>query len=212
MEDRPEPASRIGILGGTFDPPHNGHVVLGVNAADQLDLDRTLFVVANAPWQKVDERLIETAEVRLEMVRAVLDEVVPVGEQSHRLETSDIEIARGGRTYTADTLAEIDRLHPGSELWLIVGVDVARTLHTWKRLDEVRTLAGLAIVDRGDESPPFDDLRADGWRVAQVVIPRLDISSSEVRARLRDGRPVDGLVPPAAIRIIQERGLYADRR
>ena len=139
------------------------------------------------------------------MVAAMLAEVDAITG----LEASDIEVRRGGPTYTADTLAEIDSTSPGAELWLIVGADVSQSLHSWKRLDEVRARAGLAIVDRGGENVDLDGLTADGWRVARVVIPRIDVSSSEIRGRLGDGRPIEGLVPAAAIRILRGRGLYA---
>lgn len=196
---------RIGIVGGTFDPPHNGHLVVAANAASQLRLDLTLLVVANAPWQKVGERRVAAAEDRLALVAAMVGDAGVAG-----LEASDLEIARGGLTYTADTLAEIERRWPGSERWLIMGTDVARSLATWKRLDEVRSLTALAIVDRGEAASPARELEADGWTVDEVVVPRLDISSSDIRARLARGLPVDGLVPTAAIRLIRERGLYAD--
>ena len=196
---------RIGIVGGTFDPPHNGHLVVAASAASQLRLDLTLLVVANAPWQKVGERRVTAAGDRLAMVAAVVADATVAG-----LEASDLEIARGGLTYTADTLAEVERRWPGSERWLILGTDVARSLATWKRLDEVRSLAALAIVDRGDAASPGPELLADGWTVDEVVVPRLDISSSDIRARVAHGLPIDGLVPPAAIRLIRERGLYAD--
>lgn len=196
---------RIGVVGGTFDPPHNGHLVIAANARDQLRLDLTLLVVANAPWQKVGERKVTPAEDRLALVEAVLAEADLAG-----VEASDLEIARGGLTYTADTLADIEQHWPGSERWLILGADVARSLDTWKRIDEIRALTGLALIDRGDADVPLDGLREAGWRVREVTIPRLDVSSSEVRARLGDGRPIEGLVPPAAIRLIRERGLYAD--
>ena len=196
---------RIGIVGGTFDPPHNAHLVVAANAASQLRLDLTLLVVANAPWQKVGERRVTPAADRLALVAAVVDEAGVSG-----LEASDIEIARGGLTYTADTLGFVESRWPGSERFLVVGADVASSLHTWKRLDEVRALASLAVVVRAGADSPVEALRADGWSVEEVSIPRLDISSSDLRARLHAGRPVEGLVPPAAIRLIRERGLYAD--
>ena len=199
------PVLRIGIVGGTFDPPHNGHLAVAANAAAQLGLDRTLLVVANAPWQKVGEREVTAADDRLAMVAAVVADAGAPG-----LEASDLEVVRGGLTYTADTLAEVERRWPGSRRWLIVGTDVARSLGTWKRLEEVRSLAALAIVDRDDAPWPRAELEADGWTVDEVVVPRLDISSSDIRARLASGFPIDGLVPPAAIRLIRERGLYAD--
>lgn len=198
---------RIGIVGGTFDPPHNGHLVIAANAADQLRLDLTLLVVANAPWQKVGEREVTPAVDRLAMVAAMAAEAGVPG-----LEASDLEIARGGLTYTADTLAELERRWPGSDRWLVVGADVARSLGTWKRVADIRALAGLALIDRGDTDIPLEALRSAGWRVAEVTIPRLDVSSSEVRARLADGRPIEGLVPPAVIRLLRARSLYAERR
>jgi len=198
-------ALRIGVVGGTFDPPHNGHLVVAANARDQLGLDLTLLVVAHAPWQKVGERKVTPAEDRLAMVEAVLAEAALPG-----VEASDIEVARGGLTYTADTLAAIEQRWPDSDRWLIVGADVANNLDTWKRVDEIQGLAGLALVTRGGQPLPAEDLRDDGWRVAEVTVPRIDISSSEIRARLADGRPVEGLLPPAAIRFIRERSLYAE--
>lgn len=198
---------RIGVVGGTFDPPHNGHLVIAANAADQLRLDLTLLVVAHAPWQKVGEREVTPATDRLAMVAAMVAEARLPG-----LVASDLEIARGGLTYTADTLAEIDRRWPDSDRWLVIGADVAHSLDTWERVAEIRALAGLAVLDRGDAAAPLDALRSAGWRVAEVRIPRLDVSSSEIRARLADGRPVEGLVPPAAIRSLRARGLYPERR
>jgi nicotinate-nucleotide adenylyltransferase len=197
--------TRIGIVGGTFDPPHNGHLVVAVHARDQLRLDLTLLVVANAPWQKVGERAVTPPSDRLAMVEAMVAGVDGV-------EASTIEIERGGLTYTADTLAEVDRRHPGAEQWLVIGADVARSLDTWSRLDEVRALAGLAVVDRGGDDPPIEELRRHGWRVAHVAIPRIDVSSSDLRARLADGRPIEGLADPATIRLIRQRGLYAAGR
>lgn len=195
-------APRLGILGGTFDPPHNGHLAAAANAARQLALDLVLLVVANVPWQKVGEREISPAAVRLAMVEAMVSGV-------DRLVASDIEIARGGTTYTADTLAEMERRWPGSERWLIVGADVAASLHTWKRLDEVRRGAGLALVERGGDPAELDASRWDGWKVARVRVPRLDVSSSDLRRRVAEGDPLEGLVPASVIRLVEERGLYA---
>ncbi|MDQ1438991.1 MAG: nicotinate-nucleotide adenylyltransferase [Acidimicrobiaceae bacterium] len=188
---------RIGVLGGTFDPVHVAHVFAGVSARHALGLDRVLFTVANAPWQKADRR-ITSAEDRFAMVAAALEGV-------DGLEASRIEIDRGGPTYTADTMADLAAAHPGAELFLIVGTDVADDLHTWERVDELRATATLAIVSRPGAPP----VPMPGWRTATVEMPLLDVSSTDLRRWVGEGRPVDGLVPPGAVRLIAERGLYA---
>lgn len=193
---------RIGVLGGTFDPPHNAHLAVAAHARDQLSLDRVLLVVANQPWQKVGERAVTPAADRLAMVEAMVADV-------SGLEASDIDIARGGLTYTADTMGDVAQRWPASERWLVVGSDVARSLHTWERLDEVKSLTALALVVRGDTRGPDASLGLEGWHVAEVSVPRLDIASSEIRRRVRESEPIDGLAHPAAIRFIRERGLYA---
>jgi nicotinate-nucleotide adenylyltransferase len=192
---------RIGILGGTFDPVHVGHLVAAVNALHDLELDRVLLVVANEPWQKTGLRPVTPAAERLAMVEAAVGDVDGV-------EASGIEIARGGISYTADTVAELVSLHPGSELYLVVGEDVAAGLDSWERVDEIRGRVTLAVVTRpGDfERPPP---RIEGWNVVAVEIPALDISSTDLRRRAATGRPLDYLVPQAAIHRIRQRELYA---
>lgn len=194
-------AERIGVFGGTFDPPHVGHFVAAVNVRHSLRLDRVLLVVANEPWQKVGTRTITPARDRLAMVEAAVADVAG-------LEASAVEIERGGQSYTADTLEELAACYPGAGLFLIVGADVADDLETWERWEVIRDLATLVVVNRpGAEmaAPPA----GAGWRVASVAIPALEISSTDLRARAADGRPLDYLVPPGAIRCIRERGLYA---
>ncbi|HZQ27567.1 MAG TPA: nicotinate-nucleotide adenylyltransferase [Acidimicrobiales bacterium] len=190
--------TRLGVLGGTFDPVHVGHVAAAATARHDLELDRVLMVVANTPWQKTGTRAITPAEDRLAMVGAAVDGI-------EGLEVSRMEVDRGGPSYTADTLAELARAHPGAELFLIVGTDVADDLHTWVRVDEVARLATLAIVTRPGATP----VRPEGWRVELVELPALDLSSTDLRRRVAEGRPIDGLVPPGAVRVIRERRLYA---
>jgi nicotinate-nucleotide adenylyltransferase len=189
---RPE---RLGVFGGTFDPVHVAHLVAAAEARDQLRLDRVLLVVAHDPWQKQGE-VVACAEDRYAMVAAAVDGV-------DGLEPSRLEIDRAGVTYTADTLGALharDR-----ELYLIVGSDVAARLATWMRPDEVRMLATLAIVQRGDESAPS---LGDGWRVEVVRMPRLDVSSTDLRRRIATGRSIDFLMPPGAVRVLRDRRLY----
>lgn len=186
------------MFGGTFDPPHLGHLVTAVNVRYELHLDRVLFVVANEPWQKVGSRRITPAEDRLAMVDAATAE----GEG---LEASRLEIDRGGPSYTADTLVELHRLHPGCELFLILGRDAAEGLDSWERVSEVRELATLVVVDRpGAGARPLPD----EFTWCRVEVPRLDVSSTDLRARVVDGRPLDFLLPESVISCIHERDLY----
>jgi nicotinate-nucleotide adenylyltransferase len=195
---------RIGILGGTFDPIHVGHLVAAVNAKHALGLDRVIMMVANVPWQKAGERVVTSAEERYELVRAAVGNVPG-------LEPGRNEIERGGDSYTADTLQEVADANPDAELFLVVGWDVAASLATWERREDVQRLATLVVVNRPGAGRPRG-LDGDGWRVEDVTVPNLEISSTDLRARAVDGRPFDYLVPEAAVHVIRSRGLYAGRR
>lgn len=191
---------RIGILGGTFDPPHIGHLVVAVNVRHELHLDRLLLVVAREPWQKVGTRPISPAEERLAMVRLA-------AARTPGVEVSTIELERPGPTYTVDTLRELRALHPGAALYLIVGTDVADGLDTWHEHDTVRRLAELVVVQR----PPRIAARPPaGWSFEVVDTPLVDLSSTELRDRARQGRPLDFLVPEPVIDHIERTGLYRD--
>lgn len=195
---------RIGVYGGTFDPVHVGHLVTALDVKTALGLDRMLLVPANAPWQKLGTRALTAADDRVAMLRAA---VAGVDE----LEVSTVDLDRGGETYSADTLRDLAGANAGAALFLIVGADVARDLHTWARLDEVRDAATLVVVDRvGDAARDHvTRLRDEGWRVEPVPVTALDVSSSDVRCRIAEGRPIHYLVPPGAIHVMRERGLYA---
>lgn len=188
---------RIGIFGGTFDPPHVGHLVVAVNVRHALALDRILMVVANVPWQKTGTRAISPADQRYAMVVAATHDVAG-------LEPSDIELQRGGNSYTADTLTTLRHENPDAAYFVIVGADAATGLATWERIDEVRAMATIVVVDRPGET--FDSHHEAG--IQRISSPRLEVSSSDLRARVVDGRPLDFLVPPAVIKCIDEFGLY----
>ncbi len=197
MPLRSEKPLHIGVFGGTFDPPHVGHLVTAVNVGHALALDRVALMVANVPWQKVGTRPITPAADRLAMVRAAVADVA-------RLEAGDHEIRAGGPSYTADTLARLGEEHPGAVLYTIVGDDAAAKIHTWERVDEVLQRSRLVVVDRPGEHVELDP--AIDW--IRVEVPRLEVSSTDLRERCADGRPLDYLVPDAVLDVIRERGLY----
>lgn len=185
------------MFGGTFDPPHVGHLVAAIDAQQELELDVVLLVVANVPWQKLGQRAISPAADRLAMVRAAVAD-------RPGIEVSDIEIKRGGHSYTADTLADLRDQGPDDELFVILGNDAASGFATWERHEEVAERASLVVVDRPGTSTPIDD----GFDWTRIDIPELEISSTELRQRVADGRSIDYLTPPAVVTCIADRGLY----
>jgi len=187
---------RIGVLGGTFDPVHVGHLVAAGDARHALALDRVLLVVAGDPWQKRGQ-VVASAPDRLALVRAAVAGV-------EGIEACDLEVRRAGPSVTADTLEALAA--PGRSFFLLLGADAVANMPTWKRLADTRHLATVVVVERAGDShaePP-----GPGWRFERLSIPRLDVSSSEVRARLAAGRPVAGLLPEPVIAEIRARGLY----
>ena len=190
---------RIGLFGGTFDPPHVGHLVTAVNVRHALALDAVVLMVANAPWQKYGTRPISPAEDRLAMVEAAVAEV-------DRLVAGDAEIRRGGPSFTADTLATMAEEYPGADLFTIVGDDAAAGLTSWERYEEVVARSRLVVVDR----PGAPVQLPAGFDWLHVEVPRLEVSSTDLRARVRDGRPLDYLVTEPVLDIIAMRRLYQD--
>jgi nicotinate-nucleotide adenylyltransferase len=191
---------RIGILGGTFDPIHVAHLAVAVAAKHQLRLDRVLLMVANVPWQKTRSRPVSDAEDRYAMVQAACD-----GYPG--LEPSRMEIDRGGDSYTADTL--VDLSVPDRELFLIIGSDLVDDLTTWNRWIEIPPLCTLAVAYRPGEAGGEEV--APGWKSTPIRLPALEISSTELRDMVAEGRPIDFLVPAPVIAVINQRGLYRPR-
>jgi nicotinate-nucleotide adenylyltransferase len=193
------PARRIGLFGGTFDPPHVGHLVTAVNVRHSLRLDLVVLMVANVPWQKQGLRAISGADDRLAMVEAAVRDV-------RGLVAGDLEIRRGGPSYTADTLAALQAQHPGADLFTIVGDDAAAAITTWERHDEVAASSTLVVVDR----PGAPVVLPSEFAWERVEVPRLEVSSTDLRARVNDGRPLDYLVTEPVLQIIRERALYLE--
>ncbi len=190
-------ALRVGVFGGTFDPPHVGHLVTAVNVRHALELDVVVLMVANVPWQKDGTRPITPAEDRLAMVAAAVESVPGLIPGRHELDL-------GGNSYTADTLRALAHEYPQARLFTIVGDDAAAKLHTWERSDEVVSRSDLVVVDRPG-APVALDPDVDWIR---VEVPRLDVSSTDLRARFVDGRPLDYLLTDATLEVIERRGLY----
>jgi nicotinate-nucleotide adenylyltransferase len=188
---------RIGLFGGTFDPPHVGHLVTAVNVRHALNLDIVILMVANDPWQKSGVRDVTTAEDRFAMVEAAVSVVdgVVAGRD---------EIDRGGPSYTADTLMALAEKHPGAELFTIVGDDAAAGLTSWTRVDQVVEYSQLVVVDRPGVAVKLP--KEFNW--LRVESPRLEVSSTDLRSRFSDGRPLDYLVTEPVLHVIEQRGLY----
>ena len=194
----PARAHRLGVLGGTFDPPHLGHLIVARDAAAGLGLDRVFLVLAARPPHK--RRVTAPPGLRLEMLEAAsADDPVLVA--------SDIEVRRAGTSYTVDTLRELRARYPEAELVLLIGVDQWRQLADWKDPQGIARLATVAVMAREGEDPAAVD---PGVSVPSCVVPvtRIDVSATDVRARARQGRSIRHLVPDAARIIIERETLY----
>lgn len=188
----------IGLFGGTFDPPHLGHLVLADRVLDELGLDQIWFVVANDPWQKVGMRTITPAQQRLELVSAAIGD-------APGFQVSAVELESGGPSYTYDTLATLISRHPEYSWTVIVGQDAAAGLETWHRAPELKAEAEFVVVNR----PGSGAMMPVGWRLTAVEIPSLDISSTGIRERVASGRSIRFLVPPRVIALIDRWEIYS---
>ncbi len=189
---------RIGVLGGSFNPPHNGHLIIASDAFEALNLDLLYIIPAAANPLKAGAPPEASPEQRLEMVRLTF------GGDS-RFEVSAVEIERGGLSFTVDTLETLARQHPGADLVLLLGIDSLKSLDRWRQPERIRELATLAALARGD---------ADGGSSAEiqtVTTRRVDVSSTEIRARLAEGRSVKGFVAESVERYISAAELYMPR-
>ena len=170
-----------------------------VNVRHALDLDTVVLMVANEPWQKNGSRRITPAEDRYAMVEAAVAEV-------SGLAAGRLEIDHGGPSFTADTLAALAEANPGVELFTIVGDDAAAGLPTWERYEDVVALSHMVVVDR--PGAPVELPGDVDW--LRVEVPRLEVSSTDLRERFTDGRPLDYLITDPVLDVIDERGLYTE--
>jgi nicotinate-nucleotide adenylyltransferase len=199
MDTSTAPVRRIGVMGGTFDPIHLGHLVAASEALHAFELDRVIFVPTGQPWQKSN---YSDAEDRF-MMASLAAAMHPC------FAVSRMELDRKGATYTADTMRELRRFH-GSDvtLFFIAGADAVAKVGTWRKVEELAEEAEMIAVTR----PGFDldELPNDpSWPKFHLMeMPGIDISATDIRARVRSGRPIDFLVPPTVARYIREHGLY----
>jgi nicotinate-nucleotide adenylyltransferase len=191
--------ARTGVFGGTFDPPHVGHLIVAQDVVEKLALDRLLMIPAAEPPNK-PEPPRAAAELRARMLDAA------VGEHP-KLELSRIELERGGTSYTVDTLEALGARSPKDQLFLLIGVDQLRSFASWRAPARVASLARLVVMSRDgadpDAPPPGLDVSFES-----VVVPRVDVSSTEIRRRIGEGRSVRYWVPDAVLEIIRDEKLY----
>ncbi len=199
--------ARLGVLGGTFDPVHNGHLVVAAAAREQLGLERVLFVPAGQPWRK--DREITAAAHRIAMLRLAID-----GEPAYELST--VEVDREGPSYTVDTLVELGQQFAGRDLVLVMGQDALVDLPNWKDAARVMELALLAIAPRGGRRLPKDD----SWRAMPGISERtvwlemepVVVSSTGIRSRIWRGSTVRGMAPAAVEEYFRKHRLYSRKR
>mgnify|MGYP001156490043 FL=1 len=192
---------RIGVMGGTFDPIHHGHLVAASEVADRFALDRVVFVPTGQPWQKADKK-VSPAEDRYLMT-------VIATASNPRFHVSRVDIDRGGDTYTVDTLTDLRAQYPGAELFFITGADALQYILRWRKWDKMFDVAELEGVPRPGYDLTEEMLpEAHQERVHLIDVPAMAISSTDVRQRASEGRPVWYLVPDGVVQYIAKNDLY----
>lgn len=187
---------RVGLFGGTFDPPHIGHLIVARDACDLLHLDRIFFVPAHQPPHKLDQGVTD-ASLRLAMLLAAT-------AADDRFEICEIELKRDGPSYTVDTLRQLHEERPAETFFLLLGADQIRDLHTWREPHEVARLSQIVLMSReGVAAGPKNALVAES-----IEVTRIGVSSTAVRQRVAEGRSIRYLVPAGVEKIIVSRGLY----
>lgn len=189
-------ALRLGVLGGSFNPPHVGHLLIASDAFEALELDRLLIVPASANPLKGAETTAPTPRQRLEMAQLAFG-------RDPRFEVSSVEIDRGGLSYTVDTLEALSARNPGAKLILLLGIDLLRTMDQWRRPERIRELAELALLTRGEDGSALPE------GVGTVTARRVDVSSTEIRQRVAAGKSIRGFVAESVERYIFTAKLYS---
>ena len=195
----------LGILGGSFDPVHTGHVALAMDVYEQLNLERVIFVPAYIAPHKVGQSYASAQD------RYKMTELAVAGFRNFCV--SDVELQRGNVSYTVDTMRELRRRYPESqEFYFIIGADSVPQLATWHEIDELFKLVKFAVVCRSGYEEECKAARLsfgkNAERIVLVKTPEYAVSSTQVRQHLAQGLPLDGLVAPAVAQYIKERGLY----
>ncbi|WP_156759669.1 nicotinate-nucleotide adenylyltransferase [Microbacterium karelineae] len=190
---------RIGVMGGTFDPIHHGHLVAASEVATSFDLDEVIFVPTGTPWHKPE---VSPAQQRYEMT------VIATASNPH-FTVSRVDVDRAGPTYTVDTLRDLHRERPGAEFFFITGADAVAQILSWRDHHELWELAHFVAVTRPGHDLDIRDLPED--RVSVLEIPALAISSTDCRARVEGGSPVWYLVPDGVVQYIAKHHLYRSR-
>ncbi|MCD2169981.1 MULTISPECIES: nicotinate-nucleotide adenylyltransferase [Microbacterium] len=192
-------APRIGVMGGTFDPIHHGHLVAASEVAQSFDLDEVVFVPTGRPWQKDD---VTESEHRYLMT-------VIATASNPQFTVSRVDIDRAGPTYTIDTLRDLQDQRPGAELFFITGADAVAQILSWRNHQELWDLAHFVAVSRPGHVLTTEGLPSQN--VSQLEIPALSISSTDCRARVRRGHPVWYLVPDGVVQYIAKHHLYRSK-
>ncbi len=189
---------KIGVLGGTFDPIHNAHLLLAEQAREQLGLKKVLFIPAGDPWRKAFRRVLP-AEHRLAMTQLAV-------EDDPGFVVDDCEIKREGATYTADTLRDLHKRRAKDELYLLLGEDALADLPFWRAPETIAEQAWIVVAPRGGVVLP--ELPFDPERVVRIKMPFMEISSTDIRERAKAGHSLRYLVPDAVAEYIEEHKLY----
>jgi nicotinate-nucleotide adenylyltransferase len=192
---------KLGLFGGTFDPPHIGHLIVAQDALEALRLDRILFIPAGLPPHKVG-RPITPAATRLAMLQAAV-------AHDPRFGIETLELERAGPSFTVDTVQALTTKYPGAELFLLMGADQAREFDTWREPERLAAMATLVVLSRSGLAETPDD---PGFRGRYVKVTRIDISSTAVRSQAAAGRSVRYLVPPSVEAYIGANGVYSQER
>lgn len=195
----PKKRVRVGVMGGTFDPIHNGHLVAASEVAAALKLDEVVFVPTGEPWQK---KTVSSREHRYLMT-------VVATASNPSFKVSRVDVDRPGSTFTVDTLRDLAREHENADLFFISGADAIAQILMWKNVEDVWSLAHFVAVSRPGHQMKLP--AAPTGAISELEVPALSISSTDVRARVKNGKPIWYLVPDGVVQYISKHGLYGGR-